>query len=276
MPTPDLNVDFLIIGAAKCATTWLQQSLSANKSLYLPEPELHFFSREYDRGIAWYQDQFSGFGRDVTIGEKSNSYLTESQAADRIAKHYPDVRLIAQLRDPVKRAYSDYCMLLRRGSVSTDIWRHLDPEKAADERFLVDSRYGHHLTRFRDTFPEENLLILDFDDVTREPEKQLRRVADHLGVKGALHPPVQERVKDKNAPTVPHRFRRALAPLRPMLDPLRDKWPVRAIRDQIARPVKYPPLHPDLAKKMRDHFLPDIELLQKFEPTISAHWLGER
>ena len=44
------DIDFLIIGAAKSATTWLQRSLQADPAVYMPDPELHYFSREYHRG----------------------------------------------------------------------------------------------------------------------------------------------------------------------------------------------------------------------------------
>ena len=39
----------------------------------------------------------------------------------------PRAKLIAQLRNPIERAYSDYCMHYRRGEVSRDIDRYLDP-----------------------------------------------------------------------------------------------------------------------------------------------------
>lgn len=134
---PETKIDFLIIGAAKCATTWLQMSLAENPSVFMPEPELHYFSREYHRGSDWYRAQFAEAGAATIIGEKSNSYLTEEPSAERIAHDLPHVKLIVQLRDPVQRAYSSYCMHLRRGAVTKDIRRYLDPDRKADgDRFL--------------------------------------------------------------------------------------------------------------------------------------------
>ncbi len=43
------DVDFLIIGATKSATTWLQKSLQADPLVAMPNPELHYFSRKFDR-----------------------------------------------------------------------------------------------------------------------------------------------------------------------------------------------------------------------------------
>ena len=147
------QMDFLIIGAAKCATTWLQMSLMETQEIFMPDPELHYFSREYERGPDWYSSYFEAAGGAQLVGEKSNSYMTAPKAAERIKRDCPGVRLIVQMRDPVQRAYSDYCMLFRRGEVNDDIYAHLDPDRAADQRFLNDGLYAFHLRRFFRSVP---------------------------------------------------------------------------------------------------------------------------
>src|SRR5262245_42993527 len=99
------DIDFLIVGAAKSATTWLQRSLQADTSVRMPDPELHYFSREYHRGADWYFNHFGLGAKDKLVGEKSNSYLDTPQAVHRIARHLPHVKIVAQLRNPVDRAY---------------------------------------------------------------------------------------------------------------------------------------------------------------------------
>ena len=139
------DIDFIIIGAAKCATTWLQTQLQSDTAVYMPDPELHYFSREYTRGQDWYLSQFTEEGIGRTVGEKSNSYLDVPEAAVRLHRDLPQVKLIAQLRNPVERAYSDYCMLFRRGEVGADIEAHLDPSLAEDNRFLIGGHYASQL-----------------------------------------------------------------------------------------------------------------------------------
>ncbi len=266
------EIDFLIIGAAKCATTWLQLSLSETPEIFMPSPELHFFSREYERGMVWYLKQFEMGENSKLIGEKSNSYLTDPKAAERIAKHFPNVRLIVQLRDPVERAYSDYCMLLRRGEVSRDIDDFLDPDHAADERFLSDGRYGHHLARFYELFPEDAILLLSFEDVRTNSETQLRRVGKHIGFDGILRASIQDEVKSKTKSVVPLSIRKALKPLRPVLDPVRDRWPIRNLRDAIAREFQYPELTKHLERQIAEFYASDLALLQKRNPEIGRNW----
>ena len=130
------DIDFVIIGAAKSATTWLQTQLQSDPSVYMPDPELHYFSREYARGTDWYLSQFAEGRRDKLVGEKSNSYLYVPEAAARLHRDVPQAKLIAQLRHPVERAYSSYCMLYRRGQVGGDIEKYLNPDLGESEQIL--------------------------------------------------------------------------------------------------------------------------------------------
>ena len=268
----DRQVDFIIFGAAKCATTWLQQSLTQTPSINMPGPELHFFSREYDKGLDWYRAQFDDCETAQLIGEKSNSYLTVPEAAARIRDFAPDARLILQMRDPVQRAYSDYCMLFRRGEVSGNIKEYLDPDTAAQQRFLADGRYAHHLQRFYDLFPSEQILLLAFEDIRLNPTGNLDKVRNHLGLSGKLEPPVKSKVKDKNAAMVPLSLRKALSPARRMLDPVRHTWPVRTLRNAVARQIKYPPLTDELAHKIASFYADDVAQIDQIDPAISRAW----
>src|SRR3546814_8324755 len=48
--TNDRLPHFVIIGAVKGATTWIHNQLQDNPAIYLPAPEPHFFSQDFDRG----------------------------------------------------------------------------------------------------------------------------------------------------------------------------------------------------------------------------------
>lgn len=266
------EVDFLIIGAAKCATTWLQMALSRSPAIFMPGPELHFFSRHYDRGLAWYRSQFPVREGDRIFGEKSNSYLTSAAAAERIRLHLPHVRMIIQMRNPVARAYSDYCMLYRRGEVSSDIERHLDPDRAGDGRFLDFGLYARHLQRFHDLFGADAILPLLYEDVVADPDSNLAVIAEHIGLKVPPPPPEPGHVKDRNAATVPLPLRRLLRPVRPLLDPVRHTLPVRALRHRVARRTTYPELPADLEKNMWDFYRDDMLRLKKMIGSDLAAW----
>ncbi len=267
-----VEVSFLIIGAAKCATTWLQRSLQACDGIEMPNPELHFFSRDYGRGLAWYEAQFAGLDHPALLGEKSNSYLSDPAAPGRIRAALPRARLVAQLRDPVKRAYSDYCMLFRRGEVSADIGTWLDPRRSAEHRFIADGCYARSLERFHEHFPEEQMLVLFYEDIKCAPEGVLARLGEHIGHCGAVLKPVETRVKNKDTPVVPLHLRRVLRPFRPALDRVRDTALVDGLRRRVARPVQYPPLTEDLAARLRDYFEPENARLERLIGRKTPGW----
>lgn len=267
------NIDFIIIGAAKSATTWLQEQLQSDPAVYMPDPELHYFSREYSRGEDWYLSQFSekGFGR--TVGEKSNSYLYVPEAAARLHRHLPHAKLIVQLRNPVERAYSNYCMLFRRGEVGADIGNYIDPSQGENMRFLVAGNFASHLQSYIDLFGREALLILFMEGVLDDPETQMSRARAHLGLPPRpLAPDGQEKVKDKTVPVVPARLRKRLAWMKPIIRPLRGTPMFEAVRKAIARKTQYPPLTNELRKRLNDYYRPSIKVLEQMSGQSLSRW----
>lgn len=269
------DIDFIIIGAAKSATTWLQTQLQSDPEVYMPDPELHYFSREYSRGQDWYLSQFSEEGLGRTVGEKSNSYLYAPEAAARLHRDLPQVKLIAQLRNPVERAYSSYCMLFRRGEVWADIESYLDPSLGEDMQLLGSGNFASHLQSFIDFFGRERLLILFFEGVLDDPETQMSRVRAHLGLPPRpLAPDGREKVKDKMAPLVPAQLRKPLAWMKPIVRPLRGTPPFEAARGLIARKTQYPQLTDELRKRLNEYYGPSIEALEQISGQSLSHWYG--
>lgn len=267
------DIDFVIIGAAKSATTWLQTQLQSDPEVYMPDPELHYFSREYSRGQDWYLSQFSEEGLGKTVGEKSNSYLYVPEAAARLHSDLPQVKLIVQLRNPVERAYSNYCMLFRRGEVGADIENYLDPSLGENFRFLVAGNFASHLQTYIDLFGRERLLILFFEGVVDDPETQMSRVRAHLGLpQHPLAPEGREKVKDKTAPVVPAPLRKGLAWMKPVVRPLRGTPAFEAVRGSIARKVQYPQLSDELRERLNEYYGPSIEALEQISGQSLCHW----
>ncbi|AKH42542.1 hypothetical protein FHS61_000312 [Altererythrobacter atlanticus] len=267
------DIDFLIIGAGKSATTWLQTQLQADPAVYMVDPELHYFSREYHRGDDWYLSQFSEEGIGKVVGEKSNSYMDEPEGAARIHRVLPDVKLIAQLRDPVERAYSHYCMFFRRGAVGPDIENYLDPSRSRNDRLLNIGNYAAHLRNYIDLFGREKLLILFFEGVAADPEGQMSRVRTHLGLPPRpLATAARSIVKDKTSRRVPGHMRRRLAWMKPIVRPLRGTSAFEAIRGSFVQEIRYPPLTDELRERLNDYYAPSIEALEEMSGQSLGHW----
>ena len=264
---------FLIIGAVKAATTWIADQLRARDDVFMPGPEPHYFSRDYDRGERWYASLFAEARSDQLIGEKSADYLAESEAPARAAALLPNAMLVAQLRNPVDRAYSDYCMLYRRGQVGGDVERYLDT-RSAIPRFLQNGLYARHIARWRDYFPAKRLKIILYDDIRADPERVLADVC------GALQLPpsvidaerVRRRSNDSEAPLVPLPLRRLPQSIKNLVAPLRGNPAFEATRRIIARSVEYPRLTSDLRRRLSDYYADDVAQLGRLLDRDLSAW----
>jgi hypothetical protein len=269
------DINFLIIGATKSATTWLQQSLQQDASVYMPDPELHFFSRNFEKGQDWYLSQFDDRQGRRMVGEKSNSYMDTPEVAGRIKAAVPNVLLIAQLRNPVDRAYSDYCMLYRRGEVGRDVAQYLDPRVANGSRFLSGGLYHQQLRRYLDHFPVEQLKVLLYENIRSAPQDQLNSVRHFLNLTTELQiPPVTKKVKDKTEPVISPGLRHILKPLKPVLAPFRNSGVFKTLRSAIAHETNYSPLSPDLCARMIDFYAPEAEQLGSIIKQDLSPWLN--
>jgi hypothetical protein len=267
---------FVIIGAAKAATTWLSSNLEAHPAIFMPGPEPHFFSREFEKGASWYAEWFKAAGERRTVGEKSADYLAHPAAANRIRAVLPEARLIVQLRNPVERAYSDYCMLFRRGEVGSNPAHYLDASRAKQRRFLEDGLYGRHLARYFDAFPRDQMMCVLYDDIKRSPAHVYAGVCAHVGVDPVVASLSGARVKDKETPMLPLALRRLLRPLKRMVAPWRSEPWFRAGHELLSRPVRYPPLPRDLGDRLADYYADDVAALERLLGRDLSFWTARR
>jgi hypothetical protein len=266
---------FIVIGAAKAATTWIARQLSARDDVFLPGPEPHYFSREYARGADWYAGLFANAGAEQLVGEKSADYLSDRNVPARMAALLPAVKLIAQLRNPVDRAYSDYCMLFRRGQVNGDIDTCLDRARTPQPRFLDDGLYARHLARFLDHFPREQLKIVLHEEIDREPLRVIGEICATLGLDADVPVAVPERrVNDGSAAVMPRALRSLPPPVKKVVAPLRGKPVFESLRSMFARPVRYPPLGGDVRKRLEAFYADDVEQLGRFLGRDLSGWVA--
>lgn len=264
---------FIIIGAVKGATTWIHNQLRDNPAVYLPAPEPHFFSQEYDRGIDHYRRFFDGAAAGQMLGEKSADYLAHPLAAARLAPVLPQARLVVQLRNPVERAYSDYKMLFRRGTVTQGPEAYLDGRPNDQPRFLEDGLYARHLRRWLDHFSAAQIKVILFEDVKRSPEATVATVSAHIGAPCHYSSEVGASPRnDSSERFLPLPVRTALAPLKDAARPLRGNAMFEKVRGLFARQIQYPPLPEALRARMMDYYARDIEDLEKLIGRDLSHW----
>jgi hypothetical protein len=109
------------------------------------------------------------------------TYLAGGQdVAARIKALVPDVRLLAVLRDPVERAFSHYRWLRQLGKLDEGVSfaeaMRLRPE------IVEDSLYFKGLYSYLERFPNERILLISYDELSRAPAAVLERTFRFLGV----------------------------------------------------------------------------------------------
>ena len=163
-------------------TNWFAYRRNASGELVYGDEALHRFpvrsERQYTRLFADSRDA-------KAIGEASPMYLECPQAAERIANSLPHARLICSLRNPVDRAYSDYQMYLRERGRSLDPQRDLCADAKwtrPDSHWMRISHYHDALLRYFERFSRQNIHVLLFDDLRRDPLGTVQGVYEFLGV----------------------------------------------------------------------------------------------
>ncbi len=304
--------NFMVVGAAKCGTTSLTHYLNQHPEVYVsPWKEPNFFVHEDEvhplRGPApshvleqllhshtvtdfeQYQALFRGVQSQRAIGEGSVRYLYFPNAAERIRRSLPDIKVIAILRHPVSRMVSHHSMMKQF---------HLEPLALAEAIAAESQRrqlhwgwdwhytqvglYSQQIQRYLDAFGSERVKVLLYDDYKRSPNRVFAEVCQFLEIESSFNPDMTVRQKVAYRPRFdfldrwlqwPYKSRIAIESLlprrlvRPVLRRIGDWNRCRSVQthDRLSNRLRQ-----DLTAIFRDDILALEELLQR-----KTNWLSE-
>lgn len=193
--------DFLIIGTQKAGTTSLHRYLAEHPCLRPASgpKELHYFYLYYHRGPGWYLSHFPlRFAKDSRLNfEATPDYLCHAVVPERMRCDLGRVKLIAVLREPVGRAYSAWKMWhsfadrpdkadrADRRSFTQAVEEELtDPDGQSNLHFhyLAMGRYADHLRAYRQHFSADDMLILNYAEMSADLGSFLGRICTFLEV----------------------------------------------------------------------------------------------
>lgn len=206
-----MRPDFIIIGPPKCASTSLHNYLGQHPEIYTTKvKETRFFSWNYDKGMDYYEQYFKGVTTEKAIGESTPSYSFLPFAADRIKKHFPEIKLILCFRNPVDRAFSSWLMQTSMGTERLPLkeaieinlkqlsYTTLEGEKG--ERTWAESRgnfsgdetrlrtyiqagnYAQILQSYRKRFREDQVKVIFLEDLKNKFDETMAELFHFLNV----------------------------------------------------------------------------------------------
>jgi hypothetical protein len=226
--------DFVIIGAKRGGSTSLNNYVLEHPSIAPVFPGrqhikgVRYYDNRYDRGLTWYRSHFpiEIAGRQAVrplvspwvCGEASPYYLFHPLAAERLARDFPDIRIIVSLRDPIERAFSHFKERTHHGgetlsfedalAAEEDRLRgeaerivaepgYLSPEHE-NHSYLAQGRYLDMLPRWFSLFPREQFHITISEEFYADPDRHVNEVWKFLGL-----PPrrLQSRVRHNYLPS---------------------------------------------------------------------------
>lgn len=291
-----IQPDFLVIGAYKSGTTALHHYMRAHPDIFVPvrkEPNYFAFADRvapFDHPAAAdsvrtreeYERLFTGARAGQKLGEVSPAYLTVSSACERIQATAPRVRLIAVLRNPVERSYSDYLMYRRKGLEHEE--RFVDAlRKQADRDGTVDPTghyistglYFEQLAPYFKTFEPSQLLVVLHEELSSDRDLVLRDIFSFIGVDPAV---AIEEQAPSNVSGVPNGLpmRVAYGVRNRFGNQLRHVVPPsvkRRLDTSLERRLTREPLPPDARAWLSDLYRPDVEKLARLIDRDLSSWL---
>lgn len=299
--------NLFIVGAAKCATTTMYEMLARTPDVTMcRRKEPSHFSTDFEalpefrrsqslirkidnqHWVTDRQEYLSNFPQTGTrwLGEASTTYLPSRTAAANICAFNPQARIIISLRDPIRRAASEYSMrrfiaqtsLSFSEAIREDYQRVLEDRISIFEPYVQSGLYASQVERYLATFPRDQILV----EIIDRPGVGFSEVARNLS--RFLNVPVNENAgsdtgmanvgRSAKFPAL-NRFlyRTELTGLISRLTPR----PVKeALRGAYFGPKE--PLQVSEADKafLRDVFRPDVERLSALIGEDLGFWLTDR
>ena len=298
--------DFFLIGTPKGGTTALHAALMAHPNLRLSSvKEPKFFlcdgrppPRAGQRGPGdahssrewvWRQDEylrlFAEAPSGTMTGESTPFYLYDLAAQGRIADKVPHARLIAVIRDPVDRAYSNWTHLRSDGYEPVpDFLEALDLEQERVARGFAPfwhyrglGRYGEQLQHLYTLFPRDQVLVLRYRQLAEAPEETLATVCDFLGVP---HHPAAKSKPDNVHPFVDDTARTRILGATVRGGAALGAYAPPSVWRRVESPIRWalhrgghprPPLSVEQRRAALAPLLEDIVLLEE----VTGQWYGD-
>ncbi len=197
--------EFFIVGAPKSGTTALFTYLNAHPNIFIPRKELNFFGKDLiynhktEQDFNRYHEFFKPAKPNQLCGDASVWYLVSETAAQEIKTYNANAKIIIMLRNPVDVIYSLHSQHLFTGNEDIEDFEealsletsrrkgeHIPKGASCPQQALCYRHVGNfteQLKRYIETFGNRQVLVIDFEDFTKNTNKVYQEVLNFLEVK---------------------------------------------------------------------------------------------
>ena len=201
------NIDFFVVGAQKCATTWIHHCLNEHPDVFMGggKRETHYMGGELhlNQGDEWFWNMFSDAKEGQLVGSASVDYIMDLDAMKHISNHNPKAKYILSTRSPIERMVSAVFWSMRNQVfevqdinelVSKVIDEYLDNGNTIKYDKLIErGLYGHLLEVLLDSTALENIKVVEFEEVNNNSARVIQSLYKFLGVNASFKPPSTSR-----------------------------------------------------------------------------------
>lgn len=199
--------NLIIPGAQKSGTTYLAYLLGQHPEIYLPEVKepSHYLAR-HEKPVVWPNGRELGFAyrdrdeyrslyaaaKDQTYRvDASTGYLAMPDVAERIRDEVGSAKIICVVRQPVDRAYSAYVYYRQLHETESETFDEAlaemdalikNPDVTVAQPYFGTGHYAQHIRMWQGFFGEENVHIVFFDDLRKDPQGVCDKVFAFLGL----------------------------------------------------------------------------------------------
>lgn len=167
--TNSKKLTFIIGGAQKAATSFLQEAVSQHPDIFLyPIESEAFESPFFESGELKNLEKILSKKKEFQLGIKRPDYLLKDNVPERIYSYNPDIRIVFVLRQPLQRLVSAIYWYMQVGIIPVmDLNDCIDcifsgqlQRKHNEANDLLEyGLYGKGLSRFMALFPRENIFV---------------------------------------------------------------------------------------------------------------------
>lgn len=200
--------DFFVIGVVRSGTTslfhYLGQHPCIRSSAY---DEIGYFDDNFHLGENWYRSLFPTiFTKNKILKEHGKFrtydvtpfYIYNPLVVERIKTYSPNSKIIACIRNPIDRAYSNYMIELQDGDTELSFEDRIQPEielindkkiKLDNNAFLVNTYYDNIIARgfyadqlryWYQAFPKNQLLMVSSEELSKNTHNTLNEIFNFL------------------------------------------------------------------------------------------------